>query len=245
MRRPLVVGNWKMNGSHSDNHALIEALLSMVDGSEAAMAICAPFVYLDQLSKMLSDSPVKVGAQDLSVHLQGAYTGEISAEMLRDVQCQYVIVGHSERRQYHDESNLLVAQKALSAIKAGLTPIVCLGETLEQRESGNTLDIVGAQLTAVKSVLGRSLDEIIIAYEPIWAIGTGLTATPEQAQEIHGFIREQLGLFSDRITLLYGGSVKADNAADLFTQGDIDGALVGGASLVANDFVNIAIAAKR
>ena len=244
MRRPLVVGNWKMNGSRLDNKALIETLLSLVNDSAAEMAICAPFVYLDQLSQLLDSSPVSMGAQDVSVHLDGAYTGEVSASMLIDMQCEYVIVGHSERRQYHHESSLLVAQKTLSALQAGLTPIVCVGETLEQREAGNTLDVIGEQLVAVKNVIGEQLGKVVVAYEPVWAIGTGLTATPEQAQEVHAFIRDQLGAHADNVALLYGGSVKAGNAASLFAQKDIDGALVGGASLVADDFVGIATAAK-
>ncbi len=245
MRRPLVVGNWKMNGSSASNASFVSALCALdVDAKLADAALCVPFVYLSQMSALLQGSPVALGAQDTSVHVEGAYTGEISAPMLADVGCRYVIVGHSERREYHHESNLLVAQKTLAVQQAGLVPIVCVGETLEQRESGNTLDIIGEQLAAVKSVVGeQGLVNAVLAYEPVWAIGTGLTATPEQAQEVHQFIRAQLGNAAASTSILYGGSVKPDNAKSLFAQADIDGALVGGASLKASDFFEIISAA--
>lgn len=245
MRRPLVVGNWKMNGSNAGNAAFVSELLSlMVEATPADAALCVPFVYLSQVKELLRESEIKLGAQDISVHLDGAYTGEVSAAMLRDVACDYVIVGHSERREYHHESNLLVAQKTLAVQQAGLIPIICVGETLEQREAGNTLDVMGEQLTAIKSVIGeQGLSNTVLAYEPVWAIGTGLTASPEQAQEVHQFIREQLGSAAAETHILYGGSVKPDNAKSLFAQPDIDGALVGGASLKASDFFEIISAA--
>jgi triosephosphate isomerase len=243
MRRLLVVGNWKMNGSRAENTALLKSLIASAEGGQglAQMAVCAPFVYISDVKEQLSGSPIAFGAQDVSVHVAGAYTGEVSVAMLADFGCRYAIVGHSERRQYHHESNLLVAQKALSAIQGGLTPIICVGESLEQRESNNTLSVIAEQLQAIKSVLGtQGLEKSVIAYEPVWAIGTGLTATPEQAQEVHQSIRQQLGDVAEKINILYGGSVKAANAADLFAQPDIDGALVGGASLIADEFINIA-----
>lgn len=251
MRRPLVVGNWKMNGFSTDNAVLIKELLALFSdnffsspSSNVDSAVCAPAIYLSQLQTLLSDTDVAYGAQDVSVHLNGAYTGEISAAMLADVGCQYVIVGHSERREYHHESNLLVAQKTLVALQSQLTPIVCVGETLEQREAGETLNIIGEQLTEVKTVIGETaFENTVVAYEPVWAIGTGLTATPEQAQEVHAYIRQQLGGAADATNILYGGSVKPDNAEALFGQTDIDGALVGGASLHAKDFFDIIAAA--
>ncbi len=244
MRRPLVAGNWKMNCSRQSNDVLLQSLLSVFDeGVSAELLVCSPDVYIAQLASVLEDSQIAYGAQDVSVHSHGAYTGEVSAGMLEEYGCTYVIVGHSERRQYHHESNQLVAQKALAAIVAGLTPIVCVGETLDQRDQGQTLQVIGEQLAAVKVVLGSQLSSIVVAYEPVWAIGTGLTATPQQAQEVHEFIREQLGSVASDVRIVYGGSVKSDNAADLFAQKDIDGALVGGASLDANDFIAIAKAA--
>lgn len=239
MRHLLIVGNWKMNGSSLANAELLQAVKA--SAVKADTAVCVPFVYLAQVSALLKDSSICHGAQDISVHVSGAYTGETAAAMLTDMGCSYVIVGHSERRQYHQESNLLVAQKALAAIQNGLRPIICLGESLSERESDKTLTVIAEQLQAVKNVLGdKGLVQSVIAYEPVWAIGTGLTASPEQAQAVHHFIRQQLGEQADKIHILYGGSVKAANAADLFKQPDIDGALVGGASLVAEEFIGIA-----
>lgn len=233
-----------MNGSRQANDTLVDTLLSLLEGSVSAeLLLCSPDVYIAQLSELLSGKDIACGAQDVSVHTHGAYTGETAASMLVDYGCQYVIVGHSERRQYHHESNQLVAQKALAALTAELTPIVCVGETLEQREQAETLDIIGEQLAAVKAVVGARLSSVVIAYEPVWAIGTGLTATPQQAQEVHAFIREQLGTAASEVRIVYGGSVKPDNAVELFAERDIDGALVGGASLDANDFMAIAKAA--
>jgi triosephosphate isomerase len=242
MRRLLVVGNWKMNGSKAQISELLGTVIAQSENlGEVDLVFCAPSIYIPQLNEHLKSTAIAWGGQDVSVHVSGAYTGEIAAPMLAEFECRYVIVGHSERRQYHHESNHLVGQKALTAMQSGITPIICLGETLEQREQGNTLTVIKEQLDAVKSVIGlQGLEKSVIAYEPVWAIGTGLTATPEQAQEVHAFIREELGEKADKIQLLYGGSVKAANAAELFSQTDIDGALVGGASLVAEEFIGIA-----
>lgn len=244
MRRPLVVGNWKMNGSRETSIALVKSIVAQsADVTNAEMALCAPFIYLNDVAELLKDKDVGLGAQDVSVHLNGAYTGEIAASMLVDCGCKYAIVGHSERRQYHAESNLLVAQKALTAFKSGLTPIICLGESFEERNSDRVETVVGEQLQAVQSVLGLAgLQQSVIAYEPVWAIGTGLTATPEQAQDVHRFIRSRLGEIAQKVNIIYGGSVKSANAGELFAQKDIDGALVGGASLDAKEFIGIAAA---
>ncbi len=244
MRRPLVVGNWKMNGSRETSIALVKSIVAQsADVTNAEMALCAPFIYLNDVAELLKDKDIGLGAQDVSVHLNGAYTGEVAASMLVDCDCKYAIVGHSERRQYHAESNLLVAQKALTAFKSGLTPIICLGESLEERNSNRVETVVGEQLQAVQSVLGLAgLQQSVIAYEPVWAIGTGLTATPEQAQDLHRFIRSSLGDIAQKVHIIYGGSVKSANASELFAQKDIDGALVGGASLDAKEFIGIAAA---
>jgi triosephosphate isomerase len=244
MRRPLVVGNWKMNGSRKTSIALVKSIVAQsADVTNAEMALCAPFIYLNDVAELLKDKDIGLGAQDVSVHLNGAYTGEVAASMLVDCDCKYAIVGHSERRQYHAESNLLVAQKALTAFKSGLTPIICLGESFEERNSDRVETVVGEQLQAVQSVLGLAgLQQSVIAYEPVWAIGTGLTATPEQAQDVHRFIRSRLGEIAQKVNIIYGGSVKSANAGELFAQKDIDGALVGGASLDAKEFIGIAAA---
>lgn len=240
MLNSLIVGNWKMNGSLAANHDFLLQLNDLALPANVDAGICAPYVYLAQLQQQLNNSPVAVGAQDISVHIKGAYTGEVSGSMLQDFNCRYAIVGHSERREYHGESNALVGQKALAALQHDLTPIICVGETLEQREADKTLTIIAEQLTAVKQILGENkLAKTIIAYEPVWAIGTGLTATPEQAQEVHAFIRQQLGAHAQQIKILYGGSVSAKNAEQLFAQADINGGLVGGASLKVDDFAAI------
>lgn len=246
MRRPLVVANWKMNGSKSANAGLVTDFLASWQGvHQAEVAMCAPYIYLPQLADSLAESNVGVGAQDISVHEQGAYTGEISGAMLAEFDCRYAIIGHSERREYHAETDQLVAEKFVAAQKAGLTPILCVGETLAQRDSGEALLVIGEQLKAVVDHVGRdSMSSAVIAYEPVWAIGTGRTASPEQAQEVHHFIREQLGELGGAVRILYGGSVKPGNAEELFSQADIDGALVGGASLVAEDFLAICRAAE-
>ena len=240
-RRKLVVGNWKMNGTRVANIELLAAIRA--EGPSAAeVAVCAPFPYLADVALSLQGSNIGSGAQDCSAHESGAYTGEVSAAMLAEYGCRYVIVGHSERRAYHAESDQLVADKAKIALAKGLTPIVCVGETLAERETGQTDAVVKRQLSAVIHTLGHCISQVVVAYEPVWAIGTGKTATPEQAQAVHALLRSQLKAASGKageMKILYGGSVKADNAATLFSQADIDGGLIGGASLKASDFVAI------
>ncbi len=246
MRRPLIVGNWKMHGSLQANESLVQGVVARWSGVHLAeVGVCPPAIYLSQVSQLLASTNIGCGAQDVSWAEAGAYTGEISAAMLADVGCQYVIVGHSERREYHAESSELVARKFVAAQSAGLTPILCVGETLAQREADETLAVIGEQLQAVVGLAGRkAMTAAVIAYEPVWAIGTGLTATPEQAQGVHEFIRDQLGEAGVAVRILYGGSVKPSNAAELFGQPDIDGALVGGASLNSDDFYRICQAAE-
>ena len=245
-RRSLVVGNWKMNGSRVANAELLAALKG-AGPLPGDVAVCAPFPYLADVAISLQGSAIAWGAQDCSAHAGGAYTGEVAAPMLAEFGCRYVIVGHSERRAMHAESDQLVADKAQAALAAKLTPIVCVGETLEQREAGATATVVKRQMSAVIHELAHCISEIVVAYEPVWAIGTGRTATPEQAQEVHALLRAQLHAATERsgeMRLLYGGSVKADNAAALFSQPDIDGGLIGGASLKASDFLAICRAAS-
>ncbi|MBA3598566.1 MAG: triose-phosphate isomerase [Methylibium sp.] len=245
--RQLVVGNWKMHGSHAVNEALLEALKS-AGPLPCNAAVCAPFPYLAQTAERLARSAISWGAQDCSAHEQGAYTGEVSAAMLADFGCRYAIVGHSERRALHAESDQLVADKAQAALARGVTPIVCVGETLAERDAGQTDAVVKRQLSAVIHTLAHCASEMMVAYEPVWAIGTGLTATPEQAQAVHALLRAQLHAATEHaasMKLLYGGSVKPDNAASLFAQPDIDGGLIGGASLKAIDFLAICRAAQR
>jgi triosephosphate isomerase len=249
MRRKLVVGNWKMNGSRAANAALLSGISAGVGDAAAACAVCAPAPYLAQCEAALSGTPVAWGAQDVSVHVAGAYTGEVSAPMLADFACRYVIVGHSERRAYHLESNELVARKAVAALAAGLTPIVCVGETLAEREGGHTVAVVSTQLAAVLELLDEAaVGRIVLAYEPVWAIGTGRTATPEMAQEVHAQLRAQLKeknpAAAATVRILYGGSMKPDNAKELMAQPDIDGGLIGGAALKAADFLAIVHAAN-
>ena len=244
MRRKLVAGNWKMHGSLAENEALLSAILSGMSGVKADVAICAPYPYLAQLQGRLAGSPVAWGAQNMSQHAKGAYTGEVSASMLKDFGCKYVIVGHSERRAIYGESDEVVAEKYAAAQAAGLVPILCVGETLNEREECITEQVVGRQLDAVLGKCGvASLAKAVIAYEPVWAIGTGVTATPDQAQAVHAYIRGKIrGLdaaIADGLIIQYGGSVKGSNAAELFAQPDIDGGLIGGASLVADDFLAI------
>jgi triosephosphate isomerase len=246
MRRKLIAGNWKMHGSHQTNAELLEGILG-AGPFTVDVAVCVPFPYLSEVAVRLAGTPVRWGAQDCSAHEQGAYTGEVSATMLKEFSCRYAIVGHSERRTYHGESDQLVADKAKAVLGRGITPIVCVGETLAEREAGQTEAVVKRQLSAVIHTLTHCCSEIVVAYEPVWAIGTGRTATPEQAQAVHALVRAQLHAatpHSADMTLLYGGSVKPDNAAALFVQPDIDGALVGGASLKAAEFVAIARAAE-
>ncbi|KQW67983.1 triose-phosphate isomerase [Methylibium sp. Root1272] len=245
-RRKLVVGNWKMHGTHAANEVLLEGLKS-AGPLLCDTAVCPPFPYLAQAAERLARSAIAWGAQDCSVHEQGAYTGEVSVAMLADFGCRYVIVGHSERRALHAESDQLVADKAQAALAKGVTPIVCVGETLAQRDAGETEDVVKRQLSAVIHTLAHCVGEMVVAYEPVWAIGTGRTATPEQAQAVHALLRAQLAAATPRaaqMKLLYGGSVKPDNAATLFAQADIDGGLIGGASLKAADFLAICRAAS-
>jgi triosephosphate isomerase len=245
MRRKLVVGNWKMQGSRPANAELLSALRG---GRPyvAGVAVCVPFVYLSETAATLAGSDIYWGAQDVSAHEQGAYTGEVSVAMLAEAGCRYTLVGHSERRAYHAEMDALVAQKAQTALSRGVTPIVCVGETLAEREAGQTEAVVKRQLSAVIHQLAHCAAEMVVAYEPVWAIGTGLTATPEQAQAVHAVLRAQLQAATGHgktMTILYGGSVKPDNAATLFSQPDIDGGLIGGASLKASDFIAICRAA--
>jgi triosephosphate isomerase len=250
MRRPLVAANWKMNGSIAANERWLADFRAAANGLAADVVVCAPYPYLAQVWVGLKGTQAEVGAQDLSEHRAGAYTGDVAGEMLVDVGCRWVIVGHSERRALHGESNERVAAKASRALDAGLRPIVCIGETLAEREAGRTHEVVRAQLDAVLAAVGAAaLERGAIAYEPVWAIGTGRTATPAQAQEVHAAIRAQLAAAdagaARRIRVLYGGSVKPGNAAELFAQPDIDGGLIGGASLVASDFVAICAAVPR
>jgi triosephosphate isomerase len=248
MRRKLVVGNWKMNGSLASNASLLAGISEGLQAAGAACAVCVPSPYLAQSQALLSGSPIAWGAQDVSAHAAGAFTGEVSAPMLRDFACTYVIVGHSERRAMHAESSALVASKALAALEAGLTPIVCVGETLAEREAGQTFVVVRNQLDAVLALVGERVSDIVVAYEPVWAIGTGKTATPEMAQEVHGRLRAQIAeqhpIACGAVKILYGGSMKPDNAVELMAQPDIDGGLIGGAALKAADFLAIIAAGK-
>jgi triosephosphate isomerase len=245
MRRKLVAGNWKMHGALAQNADLLDAVSrGMVAMPGVDCAVCVPFPYLAQAQQKLSGSTVKWGAQDVHQLDKGAFTGEVSAAMLCDFGCSYVLVGHSERRAYYNESSQLVAEKFLAAQRAGLTPILCVGESLEQRESGITEEVVAGQLDALIQLGGvQALCNAVVAYEPVWAIGTGKTASSAQAQAVHEFIRQRVashdGKIASGLCILYGGSVKASNAAELFAMPDIDGGLIGGASLVADEFLAI------
>ena len=251
-KKKLIAGNWKMNGSLAANEALVTALQQGLAASPAGcdVALCAPAPYFAQLQSLLAGSAaLALGAQDISAHPQGAFTGEQSAAMLKDFGVRYAIVGHSERRQYHGETDEAVAAKAAAALANGITPIVCVGETLAQREAGQTEEVVKRQLAAVIHVNGHCISEIVVAYEPVWAIGTGKTASPEQAQSVHAVLRAQLhhaaSAHAAGIRIVYGGSMNAANAAELLAQADIDGGLIGGASLKAPDFLQIISAAVR
>ncbi|MGK6307131.1 triose-phosphate isomerase [Variovorax sp. DT-64] len=247
-KKKLIAGNWKMNGSLAANELLVKALLQGVGTPACEVAVCVPAPYLAQVQALLAGSPIALGAQDLSAHPQGAFTGEQSAAMLKDFGVRYAIVGHSERRQYHGETDEAVAAKAAAALANGITPIVCVGETLAQRDAGHTEEVVKRQLAAVIHVNGHCISEIVVAYEPVWAIGTGKTATPEQAQSVHALLRAQLHHAANEhaaaIRILYGGSMNAANAPELLAQPDIDGGLIGGASLKAPDFLQIIAAAR-
>jgi triosephosphate isomerase len=248
-RTPLVAANWKMNGSQAANAAWLQTFASRRAAFTCDVVVCAPAVYLASLVALASDHRVDIGAQDVSERAPGAFTGDIAAAMLVDVGCGWVIVGHSERRQLHGESDVIVAAKAAAALAAGLKPIVCVGESLAEREAGSTLEVVRRQLDAVIERIGPAgLARGTLAYEPVWAIGTGRTATPAQAQEVHAAVRAHVARHdaasADAVRILYGGSVKPANAAELFGQPDIDGGLIGGASLVAEDFAAICAAAR-
>ena len=249
LRTPLVAANWKMNGSLANCASLVQEIRDGLE-SEGEVAICPPFVYLSELLDLLEKSNIAIGAQNVSHLDKGAYTGETSVSMLRDFLCQYVIVGHSERRQLYFETDVRVAEKFLAVVKGDLSPILCVGELLEEREATDTEAVIARQLDAVINLVGiEAFAKAVIAYEPVWAIGTGKTATPEQAQEVHAFIRLQLARhdeqIADKIRILYGGSVKADNANDIFTMTDVDGGLIGGASLNAKDFLAICHAMRK
>ena len=250
MRRPLVAGNWKMNGSLDSARVLLDGIKRGLDDvKRAEVAVCPPYVYIPEVEKLLAGSAIGWGGQDLSTESSGAFTGEVAASMLKDFGCKYVIVGHSERRTYHAESDELVARKYAVARAAGLVPILCIGETLEEREKGITEEVVARQLDALIDLEGvEALANGVIAYEPVWAIGTGKTATPEQAQEVHAFIRTRVAEKSADVAaglrILYGGSMKPDNAKELIDKPDIDGGLIGGASLKAEDFLGICTAAN-
>ncbi|WP_293220440.1 triose-phosphate isomerase [Ottowia sp.] len=246
--RKLIAGNWKMNGSLAANQALVQALRADVGSPGCDVVVCPPAAYLAQVQQLLAGCPsIALGAQDVSEQAGGAYTGNVSAAMLADFGVRFAIVGHSERRQYQGESDLLVARKAQQALASGITPIVCVGETLAEREQGLTDFIVQRQLSAVLAVNGTHVAEMVVAYEPVWAIGTGQTATPEQAQQVHALLRGQLravnATAASQVRILYGGSMNAANAQALLAQPDIDGGLIGGAALKAPDFLTIVGAA--
>lgn len=247
MRQPLVAGNWKMNGSSASVRELVDGILSGLE-TKAEVLVCPPSVYAQQVRELVAGSVVKVGLQNASDQLSGAYTGEVSPLMVKDLGCEYVLIGHSERRSIYGETDEDVAAKFCALVDQGIVPVLCVGETLEERESGETMDVVARQIKTVLRAAGpQRLANFVIAYEPVWAIGTGLTATPEQAQEVHASIRALLGeedqAMADRTRVLYGGSMKAANAAELMAQPDVDGGLIGGASLVAADFKAICHAA--
>lgn len=244
MRKPLVMGNWKLNGSTQQNQTLLTALLAHKTQSKTEIVICPPFVYLNQIRNLTANSAIQVGAQNVSAESSGAFTGEISTDMLKDMGCTYVILGHSERRALYGETDAVIAEKFKKVCTAGLIPVLCVGETLEQFEAGESETVVREQLKAVLDANSiASFENAVIAYEPVWAIGTGKTATPEIAQTIHAAIRSCLAEFdqatAERTRILYGGSVKGANAPSLLAMPDIDGALVGGASLIAEEFTAI------
>ncbi|QJW84934.1 triose-phosphate isomerase [Ramlibacter terrae] len=247
MKQKLIAGNWKMNGSLEANDALVRAVAAGMQDAKCDVALCVPAPYPAQVQMLKAGSKLDIGAQDVSQHAGGAFTGEVSAPMLREFGVRYAIVGHSERRQYHGETDAVVAEKAKTALAHGVTPIVCVGETLAQREAGQTEEVVKRQMAAVIHVNGHCISEIVVAYEPVWAIGTGKTATPAQAAEVHALLRKQLlaaSAHAGRVPILYGGSMNAANAASLLAQPDIDGGLIGGASLKAPDFLQIIAAAS-
>ena len=244
MRKTIVAGNWKMNASKDSVDNLIKDLLTGMDGITSEVLVCAPFPYLAQVELLIQGSKVMLGAQNLNTNSSGAYTGEVSADMIKDFGARHVIVGHSERRSLYGETSAMVAEKTKAALNSGLTPLLCIGESIEQRDSGNTEAVIEKQLSAVIELVGiEAFNQIIIAYEPVWAIGTGVTATPEQAQEVHLFIRSLLAKNDESVAqktpILYGGSMNASNASELISCADIDGGLIGGAALKAEDFLQI------
>ena len=251
MRQSLVVGNWKMNGSSDTAKQLVADIVSGAGQlQKTEIGVCVPFVYIPQISEQLASESLLLGSQNIANQVSGAFTGEISAAMLKEFNCDLALVGHSERRALYGESDQLVAARYAQALAGGLRPVLCIGETLEEREQEKTFDVVGQQLAAVLDTAGvSSLSNAVIAYEPVWAIGTGKTASPEQAQEVHAFIRQSIAkldqAIADKVQILYGGSVKADNAETLFAMADIDGGLIGGASLDADSFLAICAAANR
>jgi len=251
MRQPLVAGNWKMNGSLESVTALVEGIKAgLASVTTAEMAVCPPYVYIPTVATLIGGASISLGAQDVSDQEAGAYTGEVAPSMLTDVGCRYAIVGHSERRSIYGESDEFTASKFAAARKAGLVPILCVGELLEEREQGITEQVVSRQLDAVIDLEGvAALADAVIAYEPVWAIGTGKTASPDQAQDVHAFIRGKLAdldaAVADKVRILYGGSMNAANAAELLSMADIDGGLIGGASLKPADFLAIGTAANR
>jgi triosephosphate isomerase len=250
MRKRIVAGNWKLHGDRAFARALLDPIAAAAKPDGVELVVLPPALYIGELSDRYGPHGLVFGAQDLGLNDQGAFTGELSGRMLRDVGARYVLVGHSERREYHDEDSQLVAEKFVAARKSGLIPILCVGETLHQREAGQTEWCLEKQLQPVLELAGiGGLDGAVLAYEPVWAIGTGRTATPAQVQEIHAFLRGEMRALDARIAgslpILYGGSVKPANAAELFSQPDVDGGLIGGASLVAQDFLAIAAAAAR
>ncbi|MCB1757034.1 MAG: triose-phosphate isomerase, partial [Gammaproteobacteria bacterium] len=249
MRTPMVAGNWKLNGTRASAVSLAADIVKGVQGDQVEVLVCPVYVHIPEVQTALQGSAVKLGAQDAASQGEGAYTGEVSAAMLAEFGCDYVILGHSERRSLFGDADDVVAQKFLAVQKAGLVPVLCVGESLDERESGVTEEVVGRQLDAVIEQAGiAALDNCVVAYEPVWAIGTGKTATPEQAQDVHAFIRNKVaGLdvgVAAKLRILYGGSVKPDNARELFGMADIDGGLIGGAALKAGDFLVICDAAK-
>lgn len=245
MRRPIIAGNWKMYNTSSKTRALIDELKPLITGSRPEVVVCPPFVCLPAAKEAIAGTDIKLGAQDVYWENEGAFTGEVSPEMLKEVGVEYVIIGHSERRQYFNETDATVNKKTLFAIKSGLIPIVCVGETLEQREKGITMQLVESQITAgLAGLNGVDPEKLVIAYEPIWAIGTGRTASSRDADEVIRFIRQVMSKmftreFADKVRILYGGSVKGDNASEIMNMPDIDGGLVGGASLKAKEFSKI------
>lgn len=251
MRKKLVAGNWKMHGNLVENKQLLDAIVVNLNGlHDAQFAVCVPYPYLSSVQSILQHTNIFWGAQNVSQYEMGAYTGEVAASMLNDFKCSFVIVGHSERRALFGEDDHTIAEKYISIQRAGLIPILCVGETLEQREAGTTEQIIERQLKAITDATGiESLSKAVIAYEPVWAIGTGKTASPQQAQDVHAFIRKGIATqntnIAKELTILYGGSVKANNASELFAMPDIDGGLIGGASLIASDFVAICRALSK